>query len=173
VMSEEILKEGADGGEGTAEKPVEQQKKTLGWRAAFVAGCIATATTLVGVEKGVLEPQLEARQAFVVDSIAREDSIANALADSINAENVKPARYAAVRPEVEGTMHGDKYNPLYYHRPDEFVIVRTYRGQKGSADTVLLNETLVEADDLWLLDVKARAVMERPPIKEAAENIGE
>ena len=167
-MPEEILK---GGGEGAVEQPVDERpKRTTSWRAAFVAGCIATATTLVGVEKGVLEPQLEARQAFVVDSIAREDSIANALADSINAENVKPARYAAVRPEVEGTMHGDKYNPLYYHRPDEFVIVRTYRGQKGSTDTVLLNETFVEADDLWLLDVKARAVMERPPVRESYDD---
>jgi hypothetical protein len=146
---------------------VEQPKKTIGWKAGFAAGCIAAATTLVGVEKGVLEPQLEARQIFVVDSIAREDSIVTVLADSINAANASPARYAAVRPQVSGNQKTDKFNPPHYHAPDEFCIVKTYRGRQGSKDTVLINEVLVEADAHWLLVSKAAAVLENPPQAES------
>ena len=153
-MQEEILDE----------KPVEVVKKPLTWKAGFVSGLLAATVGIVGTEQGVIEPAQQAKIEAVADSIAMYDSTVDYKCDSVNAANVSPARYAAVRPSQDGQQLTDKFNPLYYHDTDEFVIVKTYRGKQGSKDTVLVDEKLIEADKRWLLIVKAAAVMENPPI---------
>jgi hypothetical protein len=150
-------------------KPVAETKKTS-FLNVLIVGAIIGAGGTVGVDQGLVEPAAQAKIEAFADSVAAYDSTVDYKADSINADNVKPARYAAVRPEQVGSMKSDKFNPLYYHAPDEFVIVKTYRGRQGSKDTTLINSVLVEADEKWLLDVKARAVMENPTVKET-ENV--
>ena len=140
-------------------EPAPVVKKTLGWKAGFAAGVLVAGLPLG--YKELSDVQLEARKQEVIDSIQVADSVSIVVADSINAANVAPAKYIAVRAKTDDREE-NKFNPLKYRRGDkQAVLILTY--DVDGTDTTLMASSLLKGDDWWLLDQRARIVPSPPP----------